>query len=85
MEHVNADCMRRIGDLRLRLPRPIANYNGSINATQVGAQCIQLIPPLREDMPAEMLRDVVAALSNLPSDPRPESEDCRSHRTRDAG
>ena len=84
MEHVDADCMRRIGDLRLRLPRPIENYNGTINATQVGAQCIQLIPPLREDMPAEMLRDVVAALSNLSSDPRPESEDCKPHRTRDA-
>ncbi|PIL25485.1 hypothetical protein GSI_13375 [Ganoderma sinense ZZ0214-1] len=49
-----------IGDLRLRLPKPIDNYNGTINATQVGAQCIQQIPPLREDMPAEMLQDVIA-------------------------
>ncbi|KAM5544126.1 hypothetical protein V8D89_002175 [Ganoderma adspersum] len=65
-----------IGDLRLRLPKPIDHYAGSINATQVGAQCIQLVPPFREDMPAEMLRDIIAAQGDLSSDPRPQSEDC---------
>ena len=72
-QHVKADYMRRVGDQRLRLPKPIDNYNGSINATQVGPQCIQLSMPLRQDMPAEMLRDVTATL-NIES--RVESEDC---------
>ncbi|KAM5544433.1 hypothetical protein V8D89_002093 [Ganoderma adspersum] len=67
-----------IGDLRLRLPKPIQNYNGTINATQVGPQCIQQALPVRTDMPAEMLSDVVAALSRnvSPAEPMPESEDC---------
>ncbi|KAI1782220.1 hypothetical protein LXA43DRAFT_1148890 [Ganoderma leucocontextum] len=30
-----------IGDLRLRLPKAIDHYNGTIDATQVGPQCIQ--------------------------------------------
>ena len=72
-QQVEADYTHRIGDLRLRLPKPIDNYNGSINATQVGPQCIQLSMPLRQDMPAEMLRDVTATL-NIES--RVESEDC---------
>ena len=72
-----ADCMYRIGDLRLRLPKPIQSYNGTIDATQVGPKCIQLMTPLRTDMPAELLRDVVAALTVLASeDTQPESEDC---------
>ena len=69
--------MRRIGDLRLRLPKPIRSYNGTVDATQVGPQCMQLMPPLRTDMPAELLRDVVAGLTALSSeDTQPESEDC---------
>ena len=72
------DCsMHRIGDLRLRLPKPIRSYNGTVDATQVGPQCMQLMPPLRTDMPAELLRDVVAGLTALSSeDTQPESEDC---------
>ena len=70
-----ADTWCRIGDLRLRLPKPIEHYKGTINATQVGPQCIQYIPPLRQDMPAEMLQDVVAALG-ISVDSRPQSEDC---------
>ncbi|KAM5544429.1 hypothetical protein V8D89_002089 [Ganoderma adspersum] len=66
-----------IGDLRLRLPKPIESYNGTIDATQVGTKCIQLMTPLRTDMPAELLRDIVAALPALSSeDTQPESEDC---------
>ena len=72
--------MRRIGDLRLRLPKPIYTYNGTIDATKVGPQCIQNMLPLREDMPAEMFGDVIAALTRniAPAEPRPESEDCTS-------
>ncbi|PIL25483.1 hypothetical protein GSI_13373 [Ganoderma sinense ZZ0214-1] len=66
-----------IGDLRLRLPKPIDNYNGTINATQVGPQCIQQPSlALRQDMPAEMLRDIIAALNAGSVKPVPGSEDC---------
>ena len=71
-----ADCMYRIGDLRLRLPKPIESYNGTIDATQVGPQCIQQYPPFPQDMPAEMLRDFHASQILAPTVPRPESEDC---------
>ena len=73
--------MRSIGDLRLRLPKPIEHYNGTIDATKVGSQCIQQMLPLREDMPAEMFGDVIAALTHniAPAEPRPESEDCMLH------
>ena len=70
--------MRGIGDLRLRLPKSIENYNGTMDATKVGPQSIQTMLPLREDMPAEMFGDVIAALTRniAPAEPRPESEDC---------
>ena len=52
-------------------------YYGTIDATQVGPKCIQLMTPVRTDMPAELLRDAVAALTVLASeDTQPESEDC---------
>ena len=67
----------RIGDLRLRIPKPIEHYNGTINATQVGPQCIQGSLPVRQDMPAEMLRDLLAAFNtSVPVEAIPESEDC---------
>ncbi|KAM5544412.1 hypothetical protein V8D89_002072 [Ganoderma adspersum] len=65
-----------IGDLRLRLPKPIDSYNGTIDATQLGPQAIQAIPRLREDMPPQMLQDFFAAL-DIPHGPaRSASEDC---------
>ena len=48
----------RVGDLRLRLPMPIAWYNGTIDATQPATQCIQLGPGLRDDMPPELLMEI---------------------------
>ncbi|KAM5544406.1 hypothetical protein V8D89_002066 [Ganoderma adspersum] len=65
-----------IGDLRLRLPKPIDNYNGTIDATQVGPQCIQQYPPFPQDMPVEMLRDFHGSQILPPTVPRPEDEDC---------
>ncbi|PIL25491.1 hypothetical protein GSI_13381 [Ganoderma sinense ZZ0214-1] len=65
-----------VGELRLRLPKPIDTYNGTIDATQIGPQCIQQPLPLRPDMPAEMLSDMIAAMSVSPTPPREESEDC---------
>ena len=75
-----SDYFHSVGDLRLRLPKPVGHYTGTINATQVGAQCIQLVPPFREDMPPEMLRDIIGAQGDLSADPRPQSEDCMSYR-----
>ena len=34
-----------MGNLRLRLPQPVAPYNGTINATTFGNQCIQQTQP----------------------------------------
>lgn len=34
-----------MGNLRLRLPRPVAPYTGTINATTFGNQCIQQTQP----------------------------------------
>ncbi|RPD60515.1 carotenoid ester lipase [Lentinus tigrinus ALCF2SS1-7] len=44
-----------VGDLRLRLPKPVSPFNGTINATVFGDQCIQQTFPnltLPEDLPA---------------------------------
>ena len=60
----------------MRLPKPIDSYNGTIDATQLGPQCIQAIPRLRQDMPPQMLRDFLAALDIPPGPLRPDSEDC---------
>ena len=68
---------RRVGNLRLRRPKPINAYTGTINATQIGPQCIQQLLPLRQDMPAEMLSDMITAMSASPTPPREENEDCR--------
>ncbi|KAM5544420.1 hypothetical protein V8D89_002080, partial [Ganoderma adspersum] len=66
-----------IGELRLRLLKPIDSYNGTINATQAGPQCIQGSLPVRQDMPAEMLHDLLAAFdASVPMEAIPESEDC---------
>ena len=66
----------RVEDLRLRLPKPIDCYEGTINATQIPAQCIQLNPPIRDDMPAEMLALMEQYTEGFASEGPPQSEDC---------
>ena len=66
-----------MGDLRLRLPKPIESYNGTIDATQPATQCIQLTPTIRTDAPPELLQDMMAYAGALAaSDGIPQSEDC---------
>ncbi|TFK82847.1 alpha/beta-hydrolase [Polyporus arcularius HHB13444] len=66
-----------LGDLRLRLPKPITSYSGTINATQPATQCIQLPLPIRTDLPPELLQDMIAYLEVLESGAGlPQSEDC---------
>ncbi|KAI0763841.1 alpha/beta-hydrolase [Trametes elegans] len=66
-----------VGDLRLRLPQAAGPYDGTISATQVAAQCLQIpqLPP--PDLPAGILQDL-AAYSAMLGKPTgaPESEDC---------
>ncbi|KAI0365186.1 alpha/beta-hydrolase [Pilatotrama ljubarskyi] len=66
-----------IGDLRLRLPKPVTAYHGIVNATQDATQCPQIpqLPPA--DIPANLLQAVIdyARLLNLSAD-APQSEDC---------
>ena len=67
----------RVGDLRLRLPVPVSGYSGTIDATQAATQCVQLTPPIREDMPAQMLADMLAEVGGLVGgSASPQSEDC---------
>ncbi|KAL1945641.1 hypothetical protein VTO73DRAFT_1643 [Trametes versicolor] len=69
-----------INDLRLRLPKPITAYNGTINATVPATQCIQLPAIPRSDLPAEIAQDLLAyiALTPFPTVTAPEGEDCLS-------
>lgn len=68
---------RSVNDLRLRLPKPITTYQGTINATVPATQCIQLVPPLRSDLPLEILEDLIAYITEIPATTAtPQSEDC---------
>ncbi|TFK82846.1 alpha/beta-hydrolase [Polyporus arcularius HHB13444] len=66
-----------LGDLRLRLPKPITSYNGTINATQPATQCIQLNPTISPDLPGELLQDMTAYLEHAAAPSSvPQNEDC---------
>lgn len=69
---------RSINHLRLRLPKPITAYNGTINATVPATQCIQLTAVPRSDLPAEIAQDLIAYAASVPfaAVTAPESEDC---------
>ncbi|KAI8975912.1 carotenoid ester lipase precursor [Trametes punicea] len=68
-----------IGDLRLRLPKPITRYSGTINATVPATQCPQLPPGLRSDLPSEIVQDMLAYFSaDVLTTDTPQSEDCLS-------
>ncbi|KAI0699606.1 carotenoid ester lipase precursor [Cerioporus squamosus] len=66
-----------VGDLRLRLPRLIESYNGTLNATIYGHACLQLGEDMFAGFPLEVLEalepllDGVSASANVT-----ESEDC---------
>ncbi|OJT02238.1 Lipase 1 [Trametes pubescens] len=65
-----------VGDLRLRLPQPISPYEGVINATSFGNQCIQqdfVLPPFPADVPAPAQEYLEAFISIRDV---PQSEDC---------
>ncbi|KAI0699612.1 carotenoid ester lipase precursor [Cerioporus squamosus] len=66
-----------IGDLRLRLPQLIDSYNGTLNATVLGNQCIQqalVVPP---NLPQEVLEDIAPLLTTFGVAPNvTQSEDC---------
>ncbi|KAI0665708.1 carotenoid ester lipase precursor [Trametes maxima] len=65
-----------IGDMRLRLPQPIVRYEGLINATTFGNQCIQqdfVLPPFPADVPsaAKQYLENFISIADVP-----QSEDC---------
>ncbi|RPD58751.1 carotenoid ester lipase precursor [Lentinus tigrinus ALCF2SS1-6] len=66
-----------IRDLRLRLPQIITSYNGTINATSFGNQCIQQAAPLGPNIPSEVLQglSVLGTVFDTNVDV-PQSEDC---------
>ncbi|RPD58752.1 carotenoid ester lipase precursor [Lentinus tigrinus ALCF2SS1-6] len=68
-----------VGDLRLRLPKLISSYNGTINARTFGNQCLQegSSGGISPDIPPEVLESLAtigAAVS--PNMNVPQSEDC---------
>ncbi|KAI0644307.1 carotenoid ester lipase precursor [Trametes meyenii] len=67
-----------LGDLRLRLPKPAHPYSGMVNASQLAAQCVQVPAPLRTDLPAEIMQDILSFAATHQSAPTtaPQSEDC---------
>ncbi|KAI0699611.1 carotenoid ester lipase precursor [Cerioporus squamosus] len=66
-----------VGDLRLRLPKVIESYNGTINATAYGNQCFQQGATLSLDIPSEILEGLqTIATVFSPNLDTPESEDC---------
>ncbi|KAI0738668.1 carotenoid ester lipase precursor [Daedaleopsis nitida] len=66
-----------VGDLRLRLPQLLTSYQGTVDATAFGNQCIQqplLFPP---DVPVEILQDIAPLVSLFAANADvPQSEDC---------
>ncbi len=71
-----------IGDLRLRLPKPISPYNGTIDATAFGNQCIQQTSEavsLPSTVPAAVGGYVASFLARADV---PFSEDCECCRRR---
>ncbi|KAI0326862.1 carotenoid ester lipase precursor [Cubamyces sp. BRFM 1775] len=68
-----------INDLRLRLPKPITSYNGTINATLPATQCLQLVPGLRSDLPADIVQVMAGYFAaDFATSDIPQSEDCLS-------
>ncbi|KAL7281021.1 hypothetical protein ACG7TL_004323 [Trametes sanguinea] len=69
-----------VGDLRLRLPKPITAYdNGTINATQPATQCPQLVPAIRSDAPQNIVQYMLGYFSvDFGTSDIPQSEDCLS-------
>ncbi|KAJ8495240.1 hypothetical protein ONZ51_g1826 [Trametes cubensis] len=66
-----------VNELRLRLPKPITSYNGTINATLPATQCLQLIPGLRSDLPENIVQAMAAYFStDFASSDIPQGEDC---------
>ncbi|KAI1788049.1 carotenoid ester lipase [Ganoderma leucocontextum] len=65
-----------VGDLRLRLPQPVLPYNGTINATAFGNQCIQQTFP-SVTLPSDVPAAAGEYLANFFANPDvPTSEDC---------
>ncbi|KAI0690024.1 carotenoid ester lipase precursor [Cerioporus squamosus] len=66
-----------VGDLRLRLPQLIDSYNGTIDATAFGNQCIQQAAPLGPNIPSEVLEGLQTLGTVFDTNVDvPQSEDC---------
>ena len=67
----------RVGDLRLRISKPLTPLTGTIDATAFGNQCIQQPLPLPSDAPLELLLDLALVVPFFSPNPLvPQAEDC---------
>ncbi|KAI0770567.1 Alpha/Beta hydrolase protein [Fomes fomentarius] len=68
-----------IGDLRLRLPQLLTSYNGTLNATAYGNQCLAQAGPSIPTESPELFQDIVAFATRVGGGSDvPQSEDCLS-------
>ncbi|KAI0794098.1 carotenoid ester lipase precursor [Fomes fomentarius] len=66
-----------VGDLRLRLPQLLTSYSGTVNATTLGAQCVQQALTFPSGVPNQLLADVMPFVSAFGGNPNvPQNEDC---------
>ncbi|RPD58750.1 carotenoid ester lipase precursor [Lentinus tigrinus ALCF2SS1-7] len=66
-----------VGDLRLQLPQLIDSYNGTLNATTLGNQCIQQAFVAPPGLPPEVIQDITPFLGMFSVNPNvTQSEDC---------
>ena len=66
-----------VGDLRLQLPQLLTSYNGSINATAFGNQCVQQSLIFPSGVSNELLGDILPFVSAFGGNPSVlQSEDC---------
>ncbi|KAI0741844.1 carotenoid ester lipase precursor [Daedaleopsis nitida] len=66
-----------LGELRFQLPQLIASYDGAVNATGFGNQCIQSAVAFPPDVPSEILESISELSGFFTANPDvPQSEDC---------
>ncbi len=67
----------RVADLRLRLPQLLESYNGTIDATALGNQCIQQALTLPPNVPPDALQGALPLFILFSPNPNvTQSEDC---------
>ncbi|KAI0688202.1 carotenoid ester lipase precursor [Cerioporus squamosus] len=66
-----------VGELRLRLPQLLESYNGTLDATTYGNQCLQQVSSSQPNLPAEVAQSLAPLLATFSQSANvTQSEDC---------